>query len=53
MSKCIVGLKITISSFGETKAVIWPKIKEGTLHDYSLETGEIELTIEIDGVREA
>ena len=50
MGKCTVGLKITVSSNGELKAVLKPKIKEGTLHDYSLETGEIELTIEIDGV---
>jgi hypothetical protein len=52
MSKCIVGVKITISRHGQLMAIIHAKIKEGTLHDYSLETGEIELTIEIDGVRE-
>ena len=52
MSKCIVGLKITVSSHGEIKAVICPKIKELTTANFSLGSGEIELSIEIDGVRE-
>jgi hypothetical protein len=52
MKERIVSLKIIISTHGETKAIIHSQIEEGQLRDYSLETGEYELTIIVEGVKD-
>ena len=40
-------IKITVGSGQETTAHVWVVLDEGTLADYSFNTGEIEITVEL------
>ena len=40
-------LKITVRKHGDTTAHVWLVLDEGTLADYSFDTGDIELTVDL------